>query len=265
MLVAVRQVIAAKLTLESGQFPPQASIFGQIRASGEVGIESEFKQQSWKAEITGQARVDLGPVKKPGWYRVYVFAPDGESTRMVLVLPAKQPGRLDVLVTEPKRTRPPRGKDPDPSTVRKLIAGLTKERLRQAASNALPLWLAKNAVSTSTTFVICVIPGNQIACFVAIGGQLFDLGIAIVKEAVQLMEKDRLLDPKEAASLLLVLDAGSLLVSEALPQHNLDRILTLVSTAVEANVEKDGVQLGVRLATDEGKKINLMLSIARKL
>jgi hypothetical protein len=261
--VICRPALALQVQFDQRDYAPGEAIVATVDAVGTVGIDSELSQNSRSVDVAGEAQVEVGAVGAPGVFVVRMVMDQQVYSATLFLLPEGDDQlRLTVVDFTGKGGSP---QEDQTELLQRFWQALTKDRLATAFNQVWPDWLAKNAVNTGTTGLICMLPANGVACGLSVAGEVIDLGSEVFNSVIDSMVIDGVLTDSEGAKLKLWLGLGNLGAQTLLPEQRLERAIALVSGGLELIIDNPDAKVTFHLSTDELRKFYILCHIDPKL
>ncbi len=247
---------AVTLRFDQTNYRPGDTVQARIDAPGRVLIESELSQTSSEFDPARGEPASLGRVREPGVYAIRIRSGEEVFATAVIALPE---GEKFTLHTGELRGPAPREEQ---ALLTRFYSRLDRARLAAAARATFGPWAARNAVALRGTAGICLIPGQQGVCAVAVGGKVIDLAVAVLAEAADSLAREGLLTAEEAGRVKLLLALGNAGVQVGSAQ-GLERLFAAAASAAEIAIDDPAGQMALKFTADEAGKTVMLLRVLK--
>jgi hypothetical protein len=149
-------------------------------------------------------------------------------------------------------------------TLSKVFRATDTDHLKKAAQKAIETWLPMNAVSVSTTMIVCMVPGGTGTCVINGAAQAFDLGTSITIELIKLLESEGKITALERQNLTTLLSAASFGVSNLRVIKAFTDVLIQGLKAVEFTVENEKAKFAIHVVTDFIDKYYVVIDLIKQ-
>ena len=249
-----------QLTLQAEQVATGSEV--KVKADRDVTVSSFLSRSSFGAEANeevslGDAEFGNFPIQATDGTREFsgelFLWPSGDSQLEASLLAASQ---TQTNVADPT---------PDQQTlIGKFIDGLTVDRLKQAASEKAPLWIASNVNAMTVTALSCIVT-PPIACAMSGGKHGLDFGFAVARELVRTAPDLSNAEKTALDQIFFAMNTGVQLIgldvfspSKAVKVCNAIELSATVGNLIAAEIEIDSVSFTAQILISETKKISML-------
>lgn len=255
------------IQLSKGQYAVGDEVEAEIRGKGSMTVESDLSRTSFSVSVDGVRKVDLGRIRKPGFYLVRVVSDTQRDAVAFVALPDqghKQVTVVPLSFQADERSRLAQDSDLFVTFVKQLDA----ERMNSALAKSFGAWAAKHANQIGETVVVgglCV-GGVPVACSKGARNSIqlaASLITAVLQQAARDLHEEGKLTADQLRRLDKMLTAGGALKATLNVGDAWERLFVAIEAFTELTAESNGIKTVIKYSTDEAGKIRFLIRLRK--